>query len=128
MGLLNPLDQIVKSWPTSGWRDRAFVILSFGPAICAFFAPSLPWFEAAARKAAPLLDIIELGRGRPWVLFTGMPYPATLRLFGDVSGVAAVFIFVIFLIIISSAGFRLKSWKKALANKNYLYMFKKHAI
>jgi hypothetical protein len=124
---VNPAEPLIKSWPTLGWRDRAFVILSFGPAICALFAPSLPWFEVMSRKAAPLLDIIELGRGRPWVLFTGMPYPATLRLFGDVSGVMAVLTFIMFL---SSLGLnnlwaRLKVCKERFKDPNRLYVFKK---
>jgi hypothetical protein len=88
-------DQLEKiDWKNLDLRSCILLTLIIAPAACvAFIFPLIPdYFEAISLKASSLLDVIELGRGRPWVFFAGIPYPATLRLFGDVSGMASVLI------------------------------------
>jgi len=103
--------------------DYVGYTLLFFPAACAGLVfPLIPdHFEAMSLKAGSLLDVIELGRARPWVIFTGMPYPATLRLFGDVCGVAAVLLVLTFILsnpvsLVSSG-----NWKERIKNPNSSY-------
>ncbi|MDR0457858.1 MAG: hypothetical protein LBH10_02340 [Burkholderiaceae bacterium] len=114
-----------KEWVEASLLHRIWMVLACYPAVCALFAPSLPWFETMSRKAAPLLDLIELGRGRPWVVFTGMPCPATLRLFGDVCGINAVLVLLLSLLNPLEAlfpGHKLNEFKEKII-KYYSYIW-----
>jgi len=101
-----------------------YTLLFFQAACAGLIFPLIPdYFEAMSLKAGSLLDVIELGRARPWVIFTGMPYPATLRLFGDVCGVMAVLIVLTFILsnpvsIVSSG-----NWKERIKNPNSSYWY-----
>jgi len=105
--------------------EYIFIFLLIFPAACAGLVfPLIPdYFEAMSFKASNLLNIIELGRARPWVIFTGMPYPATLRLFGDVCGVVGVLILLIVLMNLSL--FILpEKFKRQLKDPDYSSWFK----
>jgi len=49
--------------------------------------------EACSTKLNPMLDWVQLGRSKPWVSFQGLPYPATLHMFGNMCGVVGVVLF-----------------------------------
>ena len=127
MSILNPFEPLInKSWlrKLSLW-ERIFLIIWIFPAVCALLIfPLIPnYFEAMSYKASGLLDVIELGRSRPWVVFTGLPYPATLRLFGDISSVVAVLLVLMILIHPTSLVLTKKSenWKERIKNPNSSY-------
>jgi hypothetical protein len=101
MSILNPLESLAQLWSKKPKiRERIFMTLLYSPAVCVLFVFSLipNYFEAMSLKASKMLDLIELGRGKPWVVFSGLPYPASLRLFGDACGVIAVLFVLMFLI------------------------------
>jgi hypothetical protein len=101
MNFPNPSELLTNKEPKkSKLQDYIGLTLLFFQTACAgLIFPLVPnYFETMSLKASKLLDVIELGRGRPWVIFTGIPYPATLRLFGDISGVVAVLLVLVFLL------------------------------
>jgi hypothetical protein len=127
MNFLNPFEPLAGRWKGKlNLQNRILYVLLLLPAICAgLIFPLIPdYFEAISLKASKLLDVIELGRARPWVIFTGMPYPATLRLFGDVSGVVAVLLVLVFLLsnpvwLVTAS----EKWKEKIKNPNSSYWY-----
>jgi hypothetical protein len=126
MSFLNPFEPLANRWPKK-FKSQNYIIytlLIFSVACVGLVFPLIPnYFEAMSLKASNLLDIIELGRARSWVVFTGMPYPATLRLFGDMCGVMAVLFVLMFLLSNPASLVSSGRWEERIKDPNSSYWY-----